>query len=434
MAACVIVVVVILWLIPTFIGDMKNWDRQQKSPDYMCDTPAMAPLPSNISTPDTCQPRSNIFYMRVHKTGSTTLLGVLFRHALWNKLRLPKYRPLKTLSGREITKNIIPKFEPGVSERYNIMGEHCFYDTHEVDDILNRPYVRYTMIRDPLTLTPSWFEFYQVKDKLGTDFETFINNPRKYETVQPWLTAYRNRITKQFRIPTNLDPRSTEFKCRLQNITRMFTVLLMEEYEMSLVLLRRLLCWPSKDILYVGQHRSRQSVLEPQKERQGRTKPNGNISKQICKWHNLDCVLYKYFKAAFWDQVTAQDPDFPDEVQTFMSVQRAVYDYCQEILTQLQHSSALFVKLYSTQSPLHIPATRWSKGFNVSVLDCASYKVDPAISRDILYLQQHRRLCQGDMVSCRVHHRINCEDLCRGVHNTERALAYLAQFPTTYVW
>jgi len=82
-----------------------------------------------------------------------------------------------------------------------------------------------------------------------------------------------------------------------------------ERFDESLILLKRVLGWRTKDILYV-----RQNVI---RDRPSKGSIDSDILKVIEQHNELDIQLYEFAKQMFEERISQQDSSFRREVQIF---------------------------------------------------------------------------------------------------------------------
>jgi hypothetical protein len=139
----------------------------------------------------------------------------------------------------------------------------------------------------------------------------------------------------------------------IEQLDSEFTLIMLKEYfDESLVLLRRLLCWEVKDVIYYsnneGAYRKNITwdVLTPR---------DRAIHKEFS---SVDYMLYAHFNHTFWRKVAQQGEDFYQELEFFRTVQKQVTWFC-TVVTPYGRSFIRF------------PETPWSLAFTFSSDDCA---------------------------------------------------------------
>nr|KAG5712829.1 hypothetical protein BaRGS_007426 [Batillaria attramentaria] len=236
-----------------------------------------------------------------------------------------------------------------------------------------------TILREPgdhFVSTLNYFNVFEIANvsvRHGMEaVHEYIRNIEKYETIYKRPAAEKRYcIPDGFSVSKNLLSQCLGmplgFPSGTPNITdnaravrqyikaldkEFLLVMLMEYFDESLVLLRRLMCWTIKDILFhvsnVGSYRSK-AARRPQ------LSPDDRAAHK--RWSSVDYALYSHFNKTFWNKVGLQGPDFHYEVAHFRQVQKAVTSFC------------LNIAKYAG-SQIEFPESFWSPPFNVSSSDC----------------------------------------------------------------
>ena len=133
----------------------------------------------------TSQPKSNVFFMKTHKTGSTTLQNILERYADQNDLHIglslsPNDPRFRYSSGDYFRKQFV---RAGTSP-INMILHHMRFNYIEVKGLMPSDTVFITILREPFSLFQSVFSylhwncksFMRVKNN-QEGFATWIENP-----------------------------------------------------------------------------------------------------------------------------------------------------------------------------------------------------------------------------------------------------------------
>ena len=123
-------------------------------------------------------------------------------------------------------------------------------------------------------------------------------------------------------------------------------VMITEFFDESLVLLRRLMCWSVKDVLYIPKNKNvykKKRVFSAKDHTKHR------------KLNVADYDLYHFFLKRFSDTVARQKPDFWKEVAYFKKLLQNVQSYCSQV---------------GGTSVLEVPRTQWNAQFTVRPEDC----------------------------------------------------------------
>ncbi|XP_053402844.1 galactose-3-O-sulfotransferase 2-like [Mercenaria mercenaria] len=165
-----------------------------------------------------------------------------------------------------------------------------------------------------------------------------VNYPEKYDTA--FFSHTRNSMGKDFGFHGDIEPRNTcksQIRKYLDQLNSDFLlVLIMENFDESLVMLKRVLNWSFHDIVYfkINSHKHEHTVLN---------------STEKAKFRNtsfLDFEIYEYF-----------EDDFYKEVEFFQTVLVKTSEFC------LRKNSTEIVAL-------SIGKSRWDEKFQVTQLDC----------------------------------------------------------------
>ena len=110
------------------------------------------------------QTNTNIYFMKVKKTGSTTLYGILSRYAIHYNKRVVTYcmntRPyMQPNNTQGIVQLIIPPLKIGFNRKFNILIDHSFFDHAAIQQVIESPIKCITMLRKPIDMLRSWLYF-----------------------------------------------------------------------------------------------------------------------------------------------------------------------------------------------------------------------------------------------------------------------------------
>jgi hypothetical protein len=148
-------------------------------------------------------------------------------------------------------------------------------------------------------------------------------------------------------------------------------VMLTEYFDESLVLLRRLLCWGVKDVLYIPKNKN------SFKQQRDFTSEDVSIHRKL---NVADYELYDFFLARLQRQMAAQGEDLVSEVAAFKQTLERVQAYC-----------AMAGAPGSRMGSLRFPESYWSQAFLVSADDCRMMQKHELIFLDELMVDAIRR-------------------------------------------
>lgn len=181
-----------------------------------------------------------------------------------------------------------------------------------------------TILRDPVTQFESTFSYMGFGKLLGISNKSdplvaFFENPKEilvnYLLTQD-LRIYSDRlklIRNGMFFDLGLEPKDFENQNIVdKSITELNTqfdlVMLMEHFDESLVLLKRLLCWDINDMMYFHLNERRSS--------QKRTQFSHSLVDKIRNWSSADVKLYEHFRKVLIDKLSHLDEEFNNEVRS----------------------------------------------------------------------------------------------------------------------
>ncbi|KAF4530266.1 hypothetical protein B566_EDAN007307 [Ephemera danica] len=246
----------------------------------------------------TCFPKKKIAFLKTHKCASSTVQNILFRFGEAHGLKF-----VLPLSGNYLGRS--QHFERRMVETapwhhlgYDIFAMHTMWNTTEVRASLGQSTDIFviSIIRDPVDLFESLYSFAQW-DRLFrmdiTKFAQVINFKTNRSTDFLPVGGYtgHNQMLHDFGLP---DPNTSDIsmvKAKIREIEQDFDLIMVaEQMDESLVLLKNMLCWNLQDV----------SSL-PLNERQDhfRRELAPETRMLLRQWLWADQMLYDYFLYVF---------------------------------------------------------------------------------------------------------------------------------------
>ena len=230
-----------------------------------------------IHQPEVRQPEiRHIAFLKVHKAASSTMLNILYRFGTYQNLTfvLPKAANY-ILHSRPYT-NILP---PASNKTFDILCNHAIFSRDLFANIMPKDTVYVAIVREPFKRLYSAFVYYlkqfpkkylwditkrrdkHSKSNLGDSFAAYLKDPLMYEPISPIASQTHNRMAVDFGYPVEDFSNVTKFKDYLTLLDDYFDIVMVTElFDESIVLLRRLLHWKVKDILYISQNTMKTKV------------------------------------------------------------------------------------------------------------------------------------------------------------------------------
>ncbi|XP_066278512.1 galactosylceramide sulfotransferase-like [Branchiostoma lanceolatum] len=350
---------------------------------------------------EVCDIKQNFMFVKVHKAGGTTTTCIFQRFGYEHNLTfvLPV---VKTDVGWP---NFLKPedFIPSADGTYNVLVDHTVYHRQLLDHLMPPDTVYISILRHPLAQLRSVFNWYG----LAIDFHglegpdpvaSFLENPKKFQI--PFAiakhtphTLAQNLMAYDLGFPLGLSDDQSFVDEFIQKMSREIDlVLILEHYAESLVLLRRMMCWTLKDILY--------DVVPKNGRRYQKPTTNTTLIQMHRQWSNVDYQLFDYFNATLWRKIQQEDQDFHQEVRHFEKVLQSTTTYCTNAIIKLpvitktvnatetingtfsgttnerNKKAVLTWGVNETAGILTIPRTAWQDEFDVDPSLCLKLKME----------------------------------------------------------
>ncbi|XP_047435111.1 galactosylceramide sulfotransferase-like [Mugil cephalus] len=246
-----------------------------------------------------CVPKVDIMFLKTHKTGSSTLLNILFRFGEKNKLKFafPSSRN-DFLYPSPFHHMYVHDYTPGMC--YNIMCNHMRFNAPEVSKVLPKDTFYITILRDPAELFESAFHYYGptvpliMKMPGKNKMSEFLRDPDRYFIPDGFNSFYlKNLLFFDFGWDSTLDPDDPHVEESIRLIAEQFhLVMLMEYFEESLILFKDTLCWD--DLLFFKLNFRKESTV---------SSLTPELRRKALEWNAIDWKLYMHFNFTFWKKV-----------------------------------------------------------------------------------------------------------------------------------
>ena len=299
----------------------------------------------------------HVAFLKVHKTGSSTIQNLFFRFGYKRKLSLV----LPTKGNKLLPE--IPLLDPLKGKSYDILAIHSRFNESVFRSIVPNDSTYIGIVRDPFEVMISsayyhryvWHVPYLQKAPVDKFIESLIRFPEMYDPQEYSLT--KNSMADVFGFPKglNLSDKSV-IRNYLEYLGTIFRLVLITEHlNESLVLMKRYFNWRLEDILYIPLNEYRHPSL---KELNITALDQSKFKER----NYLDYELYNFFYERFVNQISLE-ADILEEVQYFTSVQNKVQLFCLLDNTQFEGHG------------LRVGRSRWGEPFLVTKSDCDLMKM-----------------------------------------------------------
>ena len=273
------------------------------------------------SRPAKCIPQKRVLFLKTHKTGSSTIANILFRYG--DARNFTFLLPHATYFNWPHRFNAFTTF-PTYGEPPNILCSHTRYNQAPMNWFFPKNRTRYiTILREPVRHFESVFDFMEFPRILRLAQEpdplaTFLRNPRSFQLglralQKVELNLIRNPLLFDLGLPAKAFQNSSAVEKYIQFLEKEFDlVMVMEYFDESLILLKRLLCWTIDDVLSFKMNERRQNSTT----NASRMSRSEDMKSNIRRWNAADGVLYEHFNDTFWKRVKAEGPSFRSDLES----------------------------------------------------------------------------------------------------------------------
>lgn len=297
----------------------------------------------------------HVFFLKVHKAASTTVMSVLFRFALRRHLNvmLPRTSNVISEGSKRWVRNVMP-LPAGVSH-FDILCNHLVFDEQSVRSALPADALFVGIVREPFQQFVSAFLYYRTTFRIrylaripGPDpIAAYLRNPAMFESRLSQSSYTHNRMSFDFGMEPGRMVEESYIADYVTYLNRTFhLVMVSERFDESMVLLKRLLGWRLQDVLYVKNNVFQQSRHDQYTEAEKQAHRSFNAA---------DYALYEHFSRLFDSKVRAEGRLFPAEVAAYVSLRERVGQFCEGP---------------GLEEGLRVGATAWTAPFHVSKEDC----------------------------------------------------------------
>lgn len=303
----------------------------------------------------------HIGFLKVHKAASSTVQNIIFRFGFKRNLTFVFTQHPNYFS--RSAQNHLPLAAPKFRHGYDILCNHGIFNYSIYSSLLPNDTVYIGIVRDPLAVFISAVNFYSQKSQaLGylarirvKKLQKLIYQPDIFDAG--FFSYTKNVMSRDFGFPISNDPNTIANKLsELDNIFKL--VLIVEQFEESLVLMRRHLHWRMQDILFLPKN-----AYTDRGEGVSLAELNSTDIETFKKRNHLDYKVYEFFLEKSRKQFQSEPNDIQLEVSLFKKVLSNVSDFCN-------------TRKVDDNSVLKIEASNWNEEFYVNSMDCWLMKVD----------------------------------------------------------
>ncbi|XP_019617994.1 PREDICTED: galactose-3-O-sulfotransferase 2-like [Branchiostoma belcheri] len=315
-----------------------------------------------VGTHRNCHPRNNFIFIKIQKTGSSTVTNMLQRYAIDRELTVM----VPTCTMCALSWPTSPErgmYLQSKNGKYSAIVHHTRYNKTWMESMFPSDTAYITVIREPFGHLKSVFNYYHLSGKLlqrkvkrpgdENPIQLFLKSPFEHRYVIGYkhceVTFERTRNFQAFDLGYKQEWADDEGKAErfLADIERDFTlVMILEHFDESLVLLRRLMCWELKDILYDSRPKKQRSYAY--KDYKPSDEERGNHE----EFNKVDYMLYEHFNRSLWNKIISEGPAFFTELEYYKQLNNNISKHCSDSQAK--------------RGKLIVPSSEWTTEFHVS--------------------------------------------------------------------
>ena len=308
-------------------------------------------------------------FLKTHKTGGSTIVNILFRYGDSRNLTFALGAGHIAWPQRFRISQVLRFYR-----QPNILCSHTVFNKKPLNWLFPREISKYvTIIRNPVDTFESLFNYYHMGTSLGlgddpvVSLENFLKSPSSfYDKVKRGIHA-RNPMMFDLGFSQKYFQNYTAVTKYINFLNKEFDlVMIMEYFDESLILLKRLLCWEIDDILHVK--------VNERLDNEKASNLSDRVKENIKRWNKADVLLFTYFNATFWRKIEMEGSEFYEDLSAFRKRRLKLQQVCFENRTGAVQRifRRKVVKGYYTRndlnSSLKFLCNRWIKTEN-SYLD-----------------------------------------------------------------
>jgi len=260
-----------------------------------------------------CNPELDIVFHKTHKCSSSTVQNILLRYGMKHELNVVLPKSGNYLGQKSPFKADLLRGTPWqiAGLHYNLFCLHNRWNGPEVDKLMgrikNQRPIYFTILRDPVDLFISLWDYLQLSSKYGgISLEEYALSDKtgRYKDRIGNSGFGRNQMLWDFGLDEKHFENVTYIKSKIEEIDSTFAlVLLTEKFDESMVLLKDLLCWDYRDMTSLKLNAQKSS---------SKSKLSTKARNILEKWMWADYMLYDHFKEKFQDEIIAFGSDKMD--------------------------------------------------------------------------------------------------------------------------
>ena len=355
----------------------------------------------------------DVYFIKVHKSGGTTLQNILYRFGFANNLRFAMF---DCANGMTYPNPASKRYLIDPENVYNVMAEHAQWDNSSFRSYMPRDVKTISLLRHPLDFLQSSISFHDLARKMriasSRDVtKTFLQQPAHFDKLTSFVGSSlkcgpvarpsytRNAMAYHFGLSNQSESRRDVIDKFIRDLDSQLTfVMILEKFDESLVLLKRMFGWTLRDVLYVPMwslkfHRKR-DVKPAKRSPEDRSK----LIELHKQWSPVDYQLYEHYNNSLQSVLQQMPKDYWQEVAIFKSHLQILKRFCVSIcdhVTSLRTATRTQAVNTLRHAVKHFEQTPFNAAFSVTYLDCIAMTQGTGIYHNAINVQQNLNRCNN---------------------------------------
>ncbi|XP_055328962.1 LOW QUALITY PROTEIN: galactosylceramide sulfotransferase-like [Paramacrobiotus metropolitanus] len=237
-----------------------------------------------------CSPHHNIVFLKVHKCASSAFQNILLRFGESNNLTLVLPPKDNYLGHREkFAPELAIPLPSALGSQYNLLCHHTRFHRENIESIMPNDTVYVTSLKEPAAMFESAYDFFGLVKGMALTSPISSNGRNIITTTRLLIRSRFARNPMMFDFGLEMEDFQDQSKIeeKIAELNDRFSlVMITEEMDESLVMLRDLLCWSWNDVVTFRVNKRRDSRVVPLTR---------TMKKKIRAWNNADDQLYRHF-------------------------------------------------------------------------------------------------------------------------------------------